>query len=513
MKLETINKSFKLLTASFLLTFSLSLSAALTSVQGFQQSVYTITRSRCLDCHDSGQKPYHASADVQVAHDAVMTNMLVNFTTPTSSKMYLKVKGGHHCWSGDCTSDANEISGQIINWKALISAVPTPVPVTTPGTTPTTTPVVPADASGTTVVPSADSRMKAYKLYNRLAGVPPLPAVLTEVEKLVKAGKLKDAALKAMENSKFYDITLKNWIKPWTNVDKTNRVMLNDYTATAIGIIRDDIPFDQILYGDILYVGGNETLGQIPLYDKKKNDHYQKLEQSNASLKDNLVKVTQSITTGIKDTAGVLTTRAAGEAFFSAGTNRRATRFTFINYLCRDFEALHDINISDYHVRQDVERTPGGDSRTYHNKCVGCHAGQDALGGAFAYFDFVNGQVVYKPGVVSPKINKNVGNAGVGWITKDDSWVNTWAEGQNANLGWPDKVSGNGVRELGVMISRSRAFSECMSTKVYELVCLRTPLVADDKKAMRKLADIFQKNENYSMKNLIAETASVCVED
>ena len=131
---------------------------------------------------------------------------------------------------------------------------------------------------------------------------------------------------------------------------------------------------------------------------------------------------------------------------------------------------------------------------------------------AFAYFDFINGEVVYTEGVVAPKINKIVAYPD-GWITKDNSWNNTWAQGQNSNLGWPSKTSGNGVRELGVMLSRSRAFSECMSTKVYELVCLRTPTSESEKNEMRKLADIFQQDESYNMKNLIAETTAVCVEE
>lgn len=492
---------FKLSLTSLLISLSGSSFAAVTSIQAFQQSLYPVVKMNCASCHDNGVKPFFASSVLQTGHDAAVG--IVNFTTPTSSKIYTKVKGGHKCWSGDCTKDSDELAKQIVNWKTLMAV--TPPPVTPPAVT--TPPVIPP-----TVTTISMAKKRAWKMYNRLTGTPPEPSVLMDLETLITNGKVKDAALKAMDNTNFYDITLKNWIKPWTNVDKTNRVPLNDYVATALGIIRDDIPFDQIIYGDHLYIAGLNTPGTIPLYEKKSNEHYQKLEDGKASLKDNLVKVDQSTTTGIKDTAGVLTTRASGEAFFSAGTNRRATRFMFMNFMCRDFEALHDINISDYHVRPDVERNPGGDSRVYRNKCVGCHAGPDALGGAFAYFDFNNKEVTYKPGVVTPKINKNVSYK-EGWVTKDDSWVNLWVEGQNANLGWPSKNSGNGVKELGMMISRSRAFSECMSTKVYELVCLRTPVSDFDKKEMRRMADLFQKNETYSMKNLIAETAASCVEE
>ena len=355
----------------------------------------------------------------------------------------------------------------------------------------------------------AGPKDQAYRIHHRLTSVAPTPEILTQMESLIVAGNAKGAAMLAMENRNYYDVTLKNWAKKWTNRDQTSRVPLNDYTATVIGIVRDNIPFDQVLYGDHLYVAAANTPGTIPAYDKKNNNHYAMLESRFINLKDFLTRVDQSTVTGITETAGVLTTRAAGEAFLSAGTNRRMNRFVFMNFLCRDYEAVHDLNISDYHVRQDVERNPGGDSRTYKNQCVGCHAGQDALGGAWAYFDFVNNEVVYTPGTVVAKINKNVLYKD-GWRTENDEWINTWAQGQNANLGWPSKVSGKGPRELGMMISRSRAFAECMSTKVFQLVCMRTPRIEVEKTEMRRLADVFQANENYNMKNLFAETSVYC---
>lgn len=313
-----------------------------------------------------------------------------------------------------------------------------------------------------------------------------------------------------MDNQNFYNITLKNWVKRWTNVDDSPRVPLNDYVATVLGIIRDDIPFDQVLYGDHLYIASATTPVTIPAYDKKNNNQYVELENRFVSLKDYLTRVNQSEVTGIKDTAGVLTTRAAASAFFSAGTNRRMTRFTFMNFLCRDFEAVHDINISDYHVRRDVERNPGGDSRTYRNQCVGCHAGQDGLGGAWAYFDFADNEIKYTEGTVAAKINKN-NLYPDGYVTTNDEWVNLWAEGQNASLGWPSKTTGKGARELGMMISRSRAFAECMSTRVFELVCVRKPKIANEKKEIKRLADLFQANDRFSMKNLFAETSILCM--
>jgi mono/diheme cytochrome c family protein len=484
--------------------------AEITSADAFKQTVWIVTRANCAGCHATGQSPYHANSDYVVAHNAVVNNSLANLTTPSSSALYTKVKGGHHCWSASCANDANTMLTQITSWKTLLAAnTGTTSTSTTSTTTTSSSTSTSSSSSNSSTTSSTTAASLAYRLYSRIAGVPPTSGVQSEVQTLISNGKIKDAAYRAMDDAGFYNLTLKNWVKPWTNIDKTNRVAFNDYVATVIGIIRDNIPFDQVIYGDHLYVAATTTPVTIAAYSTSNNTHYQNLEDKGVNLKDYLVRVSQTKYNGIKDSAGVLTSRAAGAAFYSAGTNRRQTRFTFINFACKDFEDLHDINITDYHVRRDVDRKPGGDSRTYKNKCVGCHAGQDALGGAFAYYDFVNNALTYTPGAVVSKINKN--NAyDDGWVTKDDSWVNTWAEGQNSSLGWPSKVSGNGVRELGIMISRSRVFAECMSTKVYELVCMRSPTTANDVKAMKSLADKFQENANFNMKNLIAETAVSC---
>ena len=39
-------------------------------------------------------------------------------------------------------------------------------------------------------------------------------------------------------------------------------------------------------------------------------------------------------------------------------------------------------------IRQDVARSPGGDSRLFLNNCVGCHSGMDPMAQAFAYYNF-----------------------------------------------------------------------------------------------------------------------------
>ncbi|HXH75004.1 MAG TPA: hypothetical protein VNJ08_08565 [Bacteriovoracaceae bacterium] len=353
----------------------------------------------------------------------------------------------------------------------------------------------------------AGPREQAFKLHNRLTGVPPKPDVLLVMEDHIRSGEPERAAEVAVQDPRFYNIVLKNWIKPWTNRERTNRVELNDYVATVLGVIRDDIPFDRILYDDIIYTVNDTT---APAYSNTSNAHYSNVESRNVDLEANLIGQTQSTLTGLPATSGVITTRAAGAAFYSAGTNRRINRFTFINYLCKDYEDLHDITIPDYRVRRDVERNPGGDSRTYKNKCVGCHAGQDALAGAFAHYDFVDNGLVYTPLKVVTKMNHN-NYYPEGFVTSTDSWINTWATGQNAVLGWRGATQGNGVKSLYQMFAKSKAFSQCMSKKVFELVCLKEAINPDDKAAVETNAAAFEKDNQYNLKKLIVRTSARCV--
>ena len=104
---------------------------------------------------------------------------------------------------------------------------------------------------------SAGPREQAKRIHDRIAGVPPSAAVLDQMAAEISAGRTDQAALIAMDNPSFYNVTLKNFVTPWTNRDQTVFAPLNDYTATVIGMVRDDVPFDQVLSGDILYVGSS----------------------------------------------------------------------------------------------------------------------------------------------------------------------------------------------------------------------------------------------------------------
>jgi hypothetical protein len=163
-------------------------------------------------------------------------------------------------------------------------------------------------------------RRQAKRLHDRLAGIPPSNSVLDDMEADIVAGNALAAAQTAMDNSAFYNVTLKNFAAPWSNRDQSVFEPLNDYTATIIGMIRDQVPFNEVLSADLLYIGDPSL--SVPSYSMTDNNHYKALESQGIDLKTALVPVAQSAVTDLPATAtaGIMTTRAAAEAFFIAGT-------------------------------------------------------------------------------------------------------------------------------------------------------------------------------------------------
>ncbi|NNF17769.1 MAG: hypothetical protein HKN70_13580 [Gammaproteobacteria bacterium] len=362
----------------------------------------------------------------------------------------------------------------------------------------------------------ADEREQAKRLHDRLAGVPATETTLTSMAADIGAGAAIDAAFTAMEDPAFYAVTLKNFAAPWTNRDQTVFVPLNDYIATVVGMIRDDVPFDGVLSADVLYVG-DASLG-LPPYSMNNNDHYQQIEDRHIDLKNNLVRTTQSAVTDLpaEATAGVMTTRAASEAFFVDGTNRAMFRFTLLNHLCHDLEQVKDGTRSPDRIRQDVSRSPGGDSRIFLNNCIACHSGMDPLAQAFAYYDFdkSNGRLVYTAGEVQPKYHINATNFSPGFITPDDQWKNYWRSGQNSVLGWDTSLpaGGNGAKSLGQELAASDAFAQCQVKKVFRNVCFREPSDSADRARIDSMVASLRAN-NYSLKQVFAESAVYCMGD
>jgi hypothetical protein len=358
----------------------------------------------------------------------------------------------------------------------------------------------------------AITRDQAKRIHDRLAGVPPSDSVLTAME----AMSADAAAQEAMKNSNFYGVTIKNMVTPWTNEAQTVFAPLNDYTATVIGMVRDDVDFSTLLSADLVYIAKPGTPGVTATYSPSNNDMYEQLESSGADLKAGLQSSAQSAVTGLPAaaTAGVVTTRAAAAAFFVAGTNRAMFRFTMLNHLCKDLEAVHDISRPPDRIRQDVSRSPGGDSRLFLNNCIGCHSGMDPLAQAYAYYNYdeTAGKIVYTAGQVQPKYLINSDNFKTGYVTPDDHWDNRWIAGPNQILGW-DAASthtGSGAKSMGQELAKSDAFARCQVEKVFKNVCYRVPTDANDRSKVNSMISTF-KSGGYKLKQVFADAAVYCM--
>ncbi|HEY6528296.1 MAG TPA: hypothetical protein VIZ65_06350 [Cellvibrionaceae bacterium] len=375
----------------------------------------------------------------------------------------------------------------------------------------------------------ADSWEQAKRMHDRLTGIPASEAVLKDMKALIEQKQYKDAAYMAMDNDAFYRVTLKNWVAPWTNREQNQFIPLNDYIATVMGYALKDKDFRGILSDDVLFVGQ----GVSPAYSLSSNAHYEALENSNLNFKNVLTEVSQSSLTGYTGAAaGVMTSRAAAKSFFIAGTNRAMLRFTLMNHLCHDLEQLHDVTRVPDRIRQDVSRSPGGDSRLFLTGCMGCHNGMDPLAQAFAYFNYEfdadadttgeNGRIRYNAeGVTDPKTKMRVvakyhinnTTFPYGYVTTNDTWDNYWRQGQNASLGWgAGNGHGTGAADLGKELANSEAFSQCQAKKVFQQVCLRGPESKDDLAALGDMVSSF-KAEQYHLKTLFATAAVYCKGD
>jgi len=508
--------------------------------------------------------------------------------------------------------------------------------------------VIGLTAMGTNAV-FADAREQAKRMHDRLAGIPPTNEVLCAMEWLIanapngaeQAAHLVMSKNPAADGARipdfggipgscgtvdnslskkaFYSVSLKNFVTPWTNEAQSVLEDLNDYSALVIGMIRDDKPFDTVLSADLLYKGNITN----PSLANDNNDHFKALQDGAYDLSNPAVLI-ESTQTGENylpasptngsdraDPAGVVTTRAASLAFFTGGTNRLMWRSTSMNFLCRDLEQMKDVSRTPDRIRQDVSRSPGGDSSIFLSACMGCHAGMDPLAGAYAYYDhqltsdddgneptgrmlwkenstmfdgtissagvgealfnqscaschnatdrnvtgrsaaqitaainnvpvmnglntiaagdiaaianFLAGSDTPQPITVTQKHLINAGNFKYGYVTVGDGWTNYWREGPNSELqwGWNTRfipadhganakiTSGNGAASLGYEVTSTKAFAQCQVEKVYEFVCMHE-LRAADAAAISSIVDAMPA-ENYSMKNVFAKVAPMCM--
>lgn len=105
-------------------SLSMTGNTAADSLAAFTQTVYPITRARCINCHGGSQQPLHASSNTTTAHNSIVNSFKVNFSNVPSSRMVQKLIEGHNCW-GNCTANAMEMQLAVQDWKDLLATTNT----------------------------------------------------------------------------------------------------------------------------------------------------------------------------------------------------------------------------------------------------------------------------------------------------------------------------------------------------------------------------------------------------
>ena len=134
------------------------------------------------------------------------------------------------------------------------------------------------------------------------------------------------AALLATQDPAFYNNTIRNLATPWTNRDQTVFVPLNDYTATVIGMVRDDVPFNTLLTADLIYIADRRR-ARPGLLAGEQRSCIRSWTPTASTCQVAPGASTQSALTGIPAaaTAGVLTTRAAATPSSSTAPTARCS--------------------------------------------------------------------------------------------------------------------------------------------------------------------------------------------
>ena len=274
---------------------------------------------------------------------------------------------------------------------------------------------------------------------------------------------------------------------PWTNRDQTVFAPLNDYTATVIGMVRDDVDFHTSLSADIIYIGQRRRRRR---YSATSNAHYENAgDQQRRTCAPCCSRPRSRRCNGMPPaaTAGFITSRAASEAFFIDGTNRAMFRFTLMNHMCRDMEQVHDTSRAagshppgrepqprrrQPHLPEQLHRLPqrhGSDGAGVRVLRLRRDAGPAGLHAGPGAAEVLHQRRQLRAGL--RHAGRRLGEP-------------LAPPGQNTLLGWVGPTlpgSGNGAKSMGEELANSDAFAQCQVEKVFRTVCFRAPGDAADR--------------------------------
>lgn len=396
--------------------------------------------------------------------------------------------------------------------------------------------------------------IKASEIFERLTGTktPIYNPLLKQMEERLNLHDPVSAAALVTEHPMFYNITVRNFANKMSNRDETIAAPLNDFTATVIGGVRDNISAKELLYGNFFYQG-DPSKAAVPSDDVddilRSNNHYESLDLASYDLKSVLMKRKQivlkasssngnfstnnnninNITFEAVDNSwasGLLTTRQWAAAHMVAGTNRRAVEFALREFTCTPIENSADSSGPEDVIGRDIDRNPGGSRAKFTTSCRACHTILDGFKGAFAFMTFSNGFMKHSALVpnstnnnldedtsvamrihpdaagVSRKMNHNEDAYINGKVLRDDNWVNNANSGTNrTNFGWT-RTSGKGTADFGKALAESKAFPRCMAKRVFFTVCKREADSKDDAFIKRVAEEFSSAERNYNIKYL-----------
>ena len=150
--------------------------------------------------------------------------------------------------------------------------------------------------------------LQAQALFRRLTGVPLLPADprLRQMAILIHQGQARKAAAVATDDPNFLQVTVKNLAAKISSRSETPFIFLDDFQATFIGTVADELDARLLLSGDYIYRGKNGST--VP--SRRDNQHYEEIDLNHLEYKSTLVKQDSQWLGELANHAGLMTTRA-----------------------------------------------------------------------------------------------------------------------------------------------------------------------------------------------------------
>lgn len=385
---------------------------------------------------------------------------------------------------------------------------------------------------------------KALDIFSRLTGVKTAasnPTIDRMVRSLANGDVLEAAAIVTNEDSRFLNITVRDFAAKMSNRDQTVNTPLNDFIATVVGATRDEINAQRLLWDNITYTA-DPTLAPVPSDTVadilRSNNHYQSLDDGRYDLSRVLVQRNQQyVFNGAAAIAnpqpsGLLTSRQWMMEHAIAGTNRRLVEYTFKIFLCSPIESVADASGPEDVVGPDIDRVPGGSATKFQTNCRACHTILDGFRPAFARWTFGNGYAKHAfvvpeigptadenanvvgmqeyPTIrnITAKINRNQDVYPDARLVRDDRWVNNAIYNANkVNLAFnqnnPSVMGGAGTQSFGRAMASSKRFGRCMAERVFKQVCKRD-VINSDHTEIEAIARDFsnEATNNYNLKYL-----------